>query len=556
MKQELDEEEGKASRVLSQKCLNRRKRKLEQLTPEQLQSYDLSADLQSCVKVNDLSFLFFSQACHFTVVNAMQDLDLDRALDVYNKGKASNIRPSKEAFNHVLALAAGLGEQGSGSFPPRTIEPPSNLEAALAIFRDAKEADVVIQEASYAGLIRSLALNDRPDEGLVLLREMQEQSLKMRLRSYTALLAAFCKQGNAEVSIGLFHELSVTHALEPTEKEYLSMLSLCLLVDDDEKFYAYLHSMLEDILVPSNNTWEVVKQWFSTSSREKIYRQQLDTVTTAGELEHFSHQLQSVELCESDRAQLIEQIDNCFKVTSNIEGCDLSNLKHAKTKVISEKWEQYKAWIKGDLAVAHCDAAESYNILIDGANIGFYQQNFANATGHVDYLQIDAMITHCQQMGRKPLVILHCRHLFPDVLPPNMVSVVENWKKQKLLYITPAKCNDDLFWMYAAMVFNIDVVTNDEMRDHHFKMLSPRWFMRWKERHQVRFKFGKFDHAERRRTLETIVPPSYSHRIQIYDPASTAGTTSDTMRLRTASTHYFFPSSDQPEWLCIIPITE
>jgi hypothetical protein len=298
----------------------------------------------------------------------------------------------------------------------------------------------------------------------------------------------------------------------------------------------------------------VVKEWFSTSEREKAYRLLTDKITSTGKLEQFDHQLQSIELCESDRSQLIKQIDNCFKVTSNIEGRDLSEFRHKKAKVISEKWELFKSWIQGDPVVPQCDAAASYTILIDGANVGFYQQNFANATGHVDYLQIDAMIKHCQHMNRKPLVILHCRHLFPDVLPANMLSVVESWKKQKLLYITPAKCNDDLFWMYAAMIFNCDVVTNDEMRDHHFKMLSPRWFMRWKERHQVRFKFGKFDHSERRRMLETTLPPPYSHRIQIYDPQSTAGTTSDSMTTRTASTHYFFPSIDQPEWLCVVPI--
>ena len=469
------------------------------------------------------------------------------------KGKQRNVRPNKDAFNHVLALAAGLGEQGSGSFPVRTVEPPSDLEAALMIFNDAKAEDVPVQEASYAGLIRCLALNDRPDEGLVLLREMQEQKLKMRLRSYTALLAAFCKIGNATVSMELFEELSDKYSLEPTEKEYISMLSLCILLDDD-KFYYYLHSMLEDILVPGKATWDVVKQWFTTSKREKAYRILIDTISASGKLDQFDHQLQSVELCESDRAQLIEQIDNCFKVSANIEGRDLTSARHNKAKIISEKWELFKSWIAGDAVVPHVDAANSYNILIDGANIGFYQQNFANATGHVDYLQIDAMIKHCQQMGRKPLVILHCRHLFPDVLPANAVSVVDDWKRQKLLYITPAKCNDDLFWMYAAMIFNIDVVTNDEMRDHHFKMLSPRWFMRWKERHQVRFTFGKFNHSERRRTLETTLPPPYSHRIQIFDPMSSAGTTSDSMKTREPSTHYFFPSSEQSEWLCVIPI--
>jgi ribonuclease P protein 3 len=30
------------------------------------------------------------------------------------------------------------------------------------------------------------------------------------------------------------------------------------------------------------------------------------------------------------------------------------------------------------------------------------------------------------------------------------------------------------------------VVTNDQMRDHHFCMLAPRFFLKWRERHQVR----------------------------------------------------------------------
>ena len=481
---------------------------------------------------------------------------MDKALEVYNKGKAANVKPNKDAFNHVLALAAGLGEQGSGSFPIRTAEPPSNLDAAYAIFLDAKEVDMPIQEASYAGLIRCLALNDRHEEGLVLLREMQEKGLKMRLRSYSALLAAFCRHKNADVSMELFSELSVKYTLEPTEKEYISMLSLCVLLNNG-KFYEYLHSMVEDILVPGKGTWEVVKQWFGMPERKMSHRLLVDTITPTGLLNQCEHQLQSIELGESDRSQLIEQIDNCFKVTSNIEGRDLSQHRHNKEKIISEKWEKYKSWIKGEDVLSHCDAADSYTILIDGANIGFYQQNFANATGHVDYLQIDAMIKHCQHMNRKPLVILHCRHLFPDVLPANMVSLVDSWKTQKLLYITPAKCNDDLFWMYAAMIFNCDVVTNDEMRDHHFKMLSPRWFMRWKERHQVRFKFGKFDHTERRRTLETTLPPPYSHRIQIYKPfcqATEEGTHEGNITTHTTLTHYFFPSLEQPEWLCVLPI--
>ena len=47
--------------------------------------------------------------------------------------------------------------------------------------------------------------------------------------------------------------------------------------------------------------------------------------------------------------------------------------------------------------------------------------------------------------------------------------------------------NDDWYWLYAAVCSgdNILVVTNDQMRDHHFCMLAPRFFLKWRERHQV-----------------------------------------------------------------------
>lgn len=43
------------------------------------------------------------------------------------------------------------------------------------------------------------------------------------------------------------------------------------------------------------------------------------------------------------------------------------------------------------------------------------------------------------------------------------------------MYFFPLKgCNDDWFWLYMAVALKCQVVTNDEMRDHHFQMLHPR----------------------------------------------------------------------------------
>ncbi len=59
------------------------------------------------------------------------------------------------------------------------------------------------------------------------------------------------------------------------------------------------------------------------------------------------------------------------------------------------------------------------------------------------------------------------------------------------------------------------VVTNDEMRDHHFQMLSQRKFLRWKERHCVRFNFGP-QTAEVGSLDDVLSPPSSPHNALLF----------------------------------------
>jgi hypothetical protein len=92
--------------------------------------------------------------------------------------------------------------------------------------------------------------------------------------------------------------------------------------------------------------------------------------------------------------------------------------------------------------------------------------------------------------------------------------------------------NDDWFWLHAALLKRSLVVTNDEMRDHHFQMLAQRGFLRWKDRHQVRFRFGawiepdpddnsrgqvrsngRHDQQGQRR-VDLVYPSVYSRRMQ------------------------------------------
>lgn len=51
----------------------------------------------------------------------------------------------------------------------------------------------------------------------------------------------------------------------------------------------------------------------------------------------------------------------------------------------TKHWSSFKNWLAG------IAAAESVNVIIDGANIGYYKQNFAGAPEHIDYKQVQIL---------------------------------------------------------------------------------------------------------------------------------------------------------------------
>ena len=161
---------------------------------------------------------------------------------------------------------------------------------------------------------------------------------------------------------------------------------------------------------------------------------------------------------------------------------------------------------------------DSIDVVIDGANVGFFEQNFKGAPKRVDYEQIDWIARHFEEQNMKPLIFLHQRHFKSKMLPKWANAIVDRWTKQDLVYKTPYDSNDDWYWLHTALHAGPDtmVLTNDECRDHHFQMLAQRSFARWKERHQIRFSFGSWTYtgARKHRLVLLNYPQVYSRRIQ------------------------------------------
>jgi hypothetical protein len=84
------------------------------------------------------------------------------------------------------------------------------------------------------------------------------------------------------------------------------------------------------------------------------------------------------------------------------------------------------------------------DVIVDGANVGYYKQNYAGAPSHIDYFQVDAMVRFLESTGRRPLIFLHTRHVRPGAVPSICAGLVSSWEQRGILYKAPAGCNDGI----------------------------------------------------------------------------------------------------------------
>ena len=197
------------------------------------------------------------------------------------------------------------------------------------------------------------------------------------------------------------------------------------------------------------------------------------------------------------------------------------------------------------------------DIIIDGANVGFtdvrFPQNPMKASKvSIRHYQINSVIDHFKSQGKKILLVLHRRHLNAvkksiydldgtnkngsnsnnnyfnkqhmhnnnNQINPKAMRYFEKWEKDCLVYHTPTGMNDDWFWLYACLSESKSgrqplVITNDMMRDHHFKLLSQHAFLNWRERHVVNFYFTPEEGRTQGPVPTFFFPQKYSTRIQI-----------------------------------------
>ena len=511
---------------------------------------------------------------------ACRENDLEFAMNVYENAVESDTRLEAQCFYNLLNLCDGLERSVHVGTPKRDGSETSKVlpvgdsgisnkrrqDYAFRIKDHMAQLNLPLNETAYTALAKVLVRNKEYAKAEEVLDESESvQQCKPRLRLYSPLLTAYCEERLMIKALKCWLRIS-KQRIELTEREYVSLMKCATWTGDVLVFERILSDIADSVPVPSKDAVAAVLEWFESSHAvihqdmiripkhanetevksllDAIHKDEVESPKNMGPVQDSKGwntssavpidtktgafregclcdcTLKPVPLSERAWAEMTT-MNETIVLQGQVEGntSKFQGGRKGKMRIDfdpeerKEKWKQFTDFLE---ASGHID------VVIDAANVGYFKQNFGNAPKHVDYEQIDWVAQHCLSMGKKVLLFLHQRHFSPKLMPEKYLPLQREWEQQGILYRTPAGMNDDWFWLHAALKHRTLVLTNDEMRDHHFQMLAPRVFLRWKERHQVHFSFGDWNRAtwdgasngRRGRQVELEFPAVYSRRVQ------------------------------------------
>ncbi|XP_021901421.1 proteinaceous RNase P 2 [Carica papaya] len=390
--------------------------------------------------------------------------DLTTAISLYDSGISQNIRINQHHFSILLYIcAASVTDPSSKSLA---------IERGFRIFDHMVSSGMSSNEASITSVARLAAAKGDGDYAFALIKDLVANGGLPRLRTYSPALLYFCENledGKAYEVEEHMDRMNVS--LE--EAEMAALLKVSAEVGKEERVYRYLHKLRGSVRCVSKETAKIIENWFSGEKGSAVGN--------------------GVEYSATEIREAVSKTDEGGMGWVGWPGSGTKNSFPYSLNTLLKDWVEKHA---------------PYEAIVDGANIGLYRQNFAD--GGFSIPQLDAVVKemYCRSGNKWPLVILHDKRLRGLLENPSCRKVVEEWMDNGVVYKTPHGSNDDWYWLYAAVKLRCLLVTNDEMRDHIFELLGSSFFLKWKERHQVRYTFPKG-------SLKLQMPSPYSLAIQV-----------------------------------------
>ncbi len=448
---------------------------------------------------------------------AARTADVDTAFAIYDEMVKVKVPPNAEMCNIIFSICS----RGAGAVDK------ARVNRAMEVFYSAGESSGPPDEAAYSSIIRLCCLAGDISVAMMLFEQMLGSAVTLRVRTYSSLLMVAGDNGDARLANAL-EESMTKHNLEPTQVEYAALLTAYYKDSALEHAARILTIIVEEFDAIEPILATAIVDYFGHSAPRHTGKG-----TTAG-----GWGAAEVDILEEAHGRCPHsgiQLRQIHPTADNVDYL-ISSIKTIGDT--SAAFKEFTKWLT--VAPPGQESALEYDTVIDGANVGFYGQNYKG--GALMYSQIDAVVRELEAQGRKVLLILAARWLDPRTyshaekrstssserrnrsgavigprkdksgvgqhrgsgLPPVVskaaaadsaaaAGIVARWTATGRVYPVARGVNDDLFWLYAAMrVKDCILVTNDTMRDHHFQIVADgaqRTLTRWRALHQASFGF-------------------------------------------------------------------
>ncbi|WCJ41785.1 proteinaceous RNase P 3 [Euphorbia peplus] len=422
--------------------------------------------------------------------------NLAAAISLYNAAISDNIRLNNTHYNTILYLC-------SISITNQTTKDLA-LEHGFRVFDHMVANGVNPNEASITSMARLAGAKGDGEWGFNLVKNMREVP---RLRTYDPVLFCFCEKLEGDKAYEVEEHMGKMGVVLE-EPEIAALLKVSVETGNEERVYEYLQKLRRTVRCVKEETGKVIEDWFE---RFEMDKEELETGLVRERVVRNGGGWHGIGWIGKGKWGVkrgkVDDVGKCcgcgeYLACVDIEDVERERFAESLTVLAMEReakanFREFQDWL---------DQNPNFEAIVDGANIGLYQQNFAE--GGFSIPQLEAVVKELHDRnGRWPLIVLHNKRVQALLESPFHRNLIQDWIERDILFTTPHGSNDDWYWLYAAVKLRCLLVTNDEMRDHIFELLGNSFFLKWKERHQVRYTFVKGK-------PKLQMPPIYSLVIQ------------------------------------------
>eukprot|EP01024_Parvocaulis_polyphysoides_P032742 TRINITY_DN29276_c0_g2_i2.p1 TRINITY_DN29276_c0_g2~~TRINITY_DN29276_c0_g2_i2.p1 ORF type:complete len:358 (+),score=30.00 TRINITY_DN29276_c0_g2_i2:81-1154(+) len=354
--------------------------------------------------------------------------------------------------------------------------------------------------------------------------------MHVKLRIFHPALIGYMLEGNVEKVQELGQKMN-DMGLDFSETEFSLVAETLTRFGSYKQVTELLYRMQKELANLQDYTIAIFEKYFSSKRAEeafadgnllggfdfKTWKISKETLYYPGNVEGksnpYERELQMIDLETSEWGDFLQGLEQL-----------------AARRVGMEQWKKSKK------VLDELDA----RILIDGANVALYGTSTTGNEFRWDQVRLAVEAAEKQFPGERVVVFLNVRRVTASYTQknPRNKAFLEQLKSRSQLFIAPKGTNDDWFWLYSVVraAEKGYLISNDELRDHIFQLIRPKYFLKWKDRHQIRYLFNWFKGDT---TIKFEHPPDYTTCVQELSDGT-----------------WMLPTSQKRVWKCVKPVKD